>query len=102
MQDLVKDNGQVYFINYLKLQEDRPARARAQAAFVLAVICDSHPRGQLLCAQANLLDTLLSLLAAPGNTLLQGQRHFGTPEVGLLVKWLCLCLGKLVHGIAQV
>ena len=101
-QDLVKDNGQLYFINYLNLQEERPSAACAQAVFVLAVICDGHLRGQLLCAQAGLLGTLLRLLAAPGNGPLQGQRDLHAPGAGLLVKWLCLCLGKLSQDMPEV
>ena len=58
-QDLVKDNGHTYFVNYLALREERPARSCAQACFVLAIICDSHPRGCPLCHQANLLKVLL-------------------------------------------
>ncbi len=54
--DLVKDNGHLYFIKHLDSHD--PAltpESRAQAAFVLSVICDGHPRGQTLCAQADLL-----------------------------------------------
>ena len=54
--DLVKDNGHLYFIKHLDSYD--PAitpDSRAQAAFVLSVICDGHPRAQQLCAQADLL-----------------------------------------------
>ena len=102
LQDLVKDNGHIYFINYLNLQEERPARSCAQAAFVLATVCESHPRGQVLCAQANLLATLLRLLSAPGNTPLQGHMDFNSRDSGLLVKWLCLCLAKLCQDMPEV
>lgn len=102
LQDLVKDNGHIYFINYLNLQEDRPSRSCAQACFVLTVVCESHPRGQALCAQANMLSTLLRLLSTPGNTPLQGQVNFASRDTGLLVKWLCLCLGKLCQNMAEV
>jgi len=57
-QDLVKDNGHTYFVNYLALREERPARSCAQACFVLAIICDSHPRGCNLCHQAGFLKVL--------------------------------------------
>ena len=98
----MKDNGHIYFVNYLNLQEDRPSRSCAQAAFVLAVVCDSHPRGQALCQQANLLSTLLRLLSAPGNSPVHGHMDFNSRDTGLLVKWLCLCLGKLCHNMAEV
>jgi regulator-associated protein of mTOR len=54
--DLVKDNGHLYFLKYLETPE--PAidnHNRAQAVFVLAVVCDHHPKGQALCAAASLL-----------------------------------------------
>ena len=54
--DLVKDNGHLYFLKYLDSPEPSiDNNARAQAAFVLAVVCDGHSKGQLLCAAANLL-----------------------------------------------
>jgi hypothetical protein len=101
-QDLVKDNGHTYFINYLGLHEERPARSCAQACFVLAIICDSHPRGQLLCYQAGFLRVLVDLLSAPVNCLPAEQKDYINPDTGLLVKWLCLCLGKLVQGMPEV
>jgi hypothetical protein len=62
--DLVKDGGHHYFIKYLEGTEPGiSADSRAQAAFVLAVICDGYPRGRLLCAEQGLLPKLLSLLA---------------------------------------
>ena len=46
--DLVKDNGHTYFIKYLDSAPVADGAAdlnsRAQAAFVLAAVCDSHPR----------------------------------------------------------
>jgi regulator-associated protein of mTOR len=54
--DLVKDNGHLYFLKYLDAPEPSiDNNARAQAAFVLAVVCDGHSKGQALCAAANLL-----------------------------------------------
>lgn len=62
--DLVKDGGHQYFIKYLEGAEPGiSADSRAQAAFVLAVICDGYPRGRMLCAEQGLLPKLLSLLA---------------------------------------
>ena len=60
----MKDGGHQYFIKYLEGGEAGiSADSRAQAAFVLAVICDGYPRGRLLCAEQGLLPKLLSLLA---------------------------------------
>jgi regulator-associated protein of mTOR len=54
--DLVKDNGHLYFLKYLDSPEPGiDNHNRAQAAFVLAVVCDHHAKGQALCAAANLL-----------------------------------------------
>lgn len=61
--DLVKDGGHHYFIKYLEGGEGISPDSRAQAAFVLAVICDGYSRGRLLCAEQGLLPKLLGLLA---------------------------------------
>jgi hypothetical protein len=43
--DLVKDGGHLYFITYLNAGEGGiELSSRAQAAFVLAAICDHHPK----------------------------------------------------------
>jgi regulator-associated protein of mTOR len=63
--DLVKDGGHHYFISSLDVAEPgMSADSRAQAAFVLAVICDGHRRGRLVCAEQGLLQKLLSLLSS--------------------------------------
>eukprot|EP00879_Flechtneria_rotunda_P025640 GHRR01027269.1.p2 GENE.GHRR01027269.1~~GHRR01027269.1.p2 ORF type:complete len:330 (+),score=103.75 GHRR01027269.1:1573-2562(+) len=60
--DLVKDNGHLYFLKYLDAPEPTiDNHNRAQAVFVLAVVCDQHPKGQALCAAANLLQVSLGL-----------------------------------------
>jgi hypothetical protein len=54
--DLVKDGGHLYFIKHLESRDPGISpESRAQAAFVLAAICNRHSKGQLLCAQAGLL-----------------------------------------------
>lgn len=63
--DLVKDGGHHYFISSLDVAEPgMSADSRAQAAFVLAVICDGHRRGRSVCAEQGLLQKLLSLLSS--------------------------------------
>lgn len=43
--DLIKDNGDIYFIRFLDSSEpSADAVSRAQATFVLSVICDGHPK----------------------------------------------------------
>jgi regulator-associated protein of mTOR len=60
--DLVKDNGHLYFLKYLDSPEPGiDNHNRAQAAFVLAVVCDHHAKGQALCAAANLLQVCMGL-----------------------------------------
>ena len=61
----MKDGGHHYFISSLDVAEPgMSADSRAQAAFVLAVICDGHRRGRLVCAEQGLLQKLLSLLTS--------------------------------------
>lgn len=97
----MKDSGQLYFVAQLESRDpDMTADSRAQAAFVLAVICDGHPRGQLLCAHASLLPVATQQLRiaraaaeAPGPT---------RATANLLLKWLCLCIGKLCEDMPEV
>lgn len=96
--DLVKDSGQQYFIQYLDSNDSTSSTdSRAQAAFVLAVICDGHPRGQSLCAGAGLLGVCLSHLRQSVASL-----HTNSARPLLLIKWLCLCLGKLCEDMPEV
>lgn len=96
--DLVKDSGQQYFIQYLDSNDSTSSTdSRAQAAFVLAVICDGHPRGQTLCAGAGLLGVCLNHLRQSMASL-----HKGSAKPLLLIKWLCLCLGKLCEDMPEV
>ena len=61
----MKDGGHHYFISSLDVNEPGMSPdSRAQAAFVLAVICDRHKRGRLVCAEHGLLQKLLSLLSS--------------------------------------
>ena len=56
--DLVKDSGHTYFIRFLDAP-NIPAEERAMAAFVLASVCDNHPKGQSAC-----LKVVLSMLCS--------------------------------------
>ncbi len=54
--DLIKDNGHAYFTKHLESRDPTvSAESRAQAAFVLGAICNGHPKGQMLCAHAGLM-----------------------------------------------
>eukprot|EP00249_Psilotum_nudum_P023321 c28829_g1_i1 orf=818-4927(+) len=90
--DLVKDGGHQYFIKFLD-SPDVYAEQRAMAAFVLAVIVDSHRRGQEACVQAGLISICLRHIQNSSNAEVQ-------PEP-LLLQWLCLCLGKLWDGFPE-
>lgn len=100
--DLVKDGGQQYFIHYLDSNDSTSSTdSRAQAAFVLAVICDGHPRGQSLAAGAGLLSVCLSHLRH-SMAGLKSQPSQAAASPLLLIKWLCLCLGKLCQDMPEV
>jgi regulator-associated protein of mTOR len=77
--DLVKENGQHYFINVLS-NPKISASQRAQAAFILSVICNQCRAGQTACLSARLLQICLSQL---------------TESDPLLRRWVVLALAKL-------
>ena len=86
---MVKDNGHQYFIKFLD-SPDIHAEQQAMAAFVLTVIVDGHRRGQEECLQCGLVSICLQHIQTWLST--DGQRDT------MLLKWLCLCLGKLWEG----
>eukprot|EP00798_Chlamydomonas_sp_ICE-L_P024029 gene24029-9606_t len=97
--DLVKDSGHLYFIKYLDTIDGQvDLYSRAQAAFILSVVCDTHPKGQAMCASSNLLMVLLKWL----RSMFPPQVPFDSPGHALLLKWLCLCLGKLCQDMPEV
>jgi regulator-associated protein of mTOR len=84
---------------------------RAMAAFVLATIAESNPKGQLVCHQSNLLAvcamSLQHLLhdAPRSDDAAQGVcRTVEAWDAGteLLAKWLCLCLGNLWSQFPEI
>lgn len=86
--DLVKDGGHAYFARFLDTP-NTPSEERAMAAFVLTAVCDNHKKGQQACASSGVLRICLQHLPnAAGPT--------GSP---LLVRWLCLCMGKLWENV---
>lgn len=96
--DLVKDSGHQYFIRHLEANQDTgavPVSSKAQAAFVLAVICDDHPRGQRLCAEAGMLQACLQQLP-------EAQRVAQAEGDTLLLQWLLLAIGKLCENSVEV
>ena len=84
--DLVKDGGHAYFARFLDAP-DTPSEERAMAAFVLSAVCDGHPKGQAVCAASGVAGICLARLAEAASL-----GPSGSPS---LVRWLCLCLGKL-------
>jgi regulator-associated protein of mTOR len=94
--DLVKDGGHEYFIKFLKSSaENIYPEQQAMAAFVLAVIVDEHPAGQVPCIQAGLVGICLMRIQAAAASSSGGAEGHAEP---LLLQWLCLCLGKLWDG----
>ena len=87
--DLVKDSGHTYFIRFLDAP-NIPAEERAMAAFVLASVCDNHPKGQSVCLKV-VLSMLCSRISRE-RAILEVRERATSP---LLAKWLCLCLAKL-------
>lgn len=77
--DLVKDNGQHYFVSVLA-NPKVPADERHQAAFVLSVICNNCRPGQSACLNARLLQTCLANL---------------NNSDAMLRRWCVFCLAKL-------
>lgn len=77
--DLVKDNGQFYFINVLA-NTRIPANQRTQAAFIISVVCNNCRPGQSACLNARLLQICLSQLNEPDS---------------MLRRWVVFALAKL-------
>eukprot|EP00884_Botryococcus_braunii_P022981 jgi/Botrbrau1/9367/Bobra.354_2s0022.1 len=93
--DLVKDHGYIYFIKYLESADPSILPdSRAQAAFVLATVCEGNVKGQALCMAANLVHVLCNRLIQAVGALQQG----GSP---LFTRWLCLCLGQLIQDLPE-
>ncbi|KAL4421494.1 hypothetical protein ABPG75_010785 [Micractinium tetrahymenae] len=109
--DLVKDGGHLYFIKHLESRDRGVSpESRAQAAFVLAAICNQHPKGQLLCAQAGLLQVsmgqlpaaLAVLATAVDADLASSAPGSSAKSMALLVRWLLLCAGKLCENAPDI
>ena len=63
-EDLVKANGNLFFIQVLA-DKSMDVEHRIQAAFVLSVIMHEFPKGQRFCQQNNLIEICSSLLNYP-------------------------------------
>jgi len=103
--DLIKDGGYLYFIKQLESDDpDIGPESRAQAAFILAAICKNNPKGQLLCAQAGLVQICLDHLPATVTALASAERSGSETrrKLGTLVKWLMICFGQLCEDIEEI
>jgi len=95
--DLVKDNGHMYFIKFLESSDMAITdSSRAMAAFVLAVICDGHHKGQICCASNGLLSACISRLPVASDAPAAAAR---SPA---LIKWVLLCLAKQCENMADI
>ncbi|KAF8983243.1 hypothetical protein BGZ46_010615 [Entomortierella lignicola] len=82
--DLLKDNGFVYFVGILGVNAGMPLRNvsehRAMCAFILATFCRDFPQGQHACLKQQVIQYCLTHVA-DGDHLLR--------------QWACLCIGQL-------
>ncbi|KAG0033280.1 hypothetical protein BGZ81_008865 [Podila clonocystis] len=82
--DLLKDNGFVYFVGILGVNAGMPLRNvsehRAMCAFILATFCKDYPQGQQACLKQQVIPYCL--------THISDSDH-------LLRQWACLCIGQL-------
>ncbi|KAG0349502.1 hypothetical protein BG004_005164 [Podila humilis] len=82
--DLLKDNGFVYFVGILGVNAGMPLRNvsehRAMCAFILATFCRDFPQGQQACLKQQVIPFCL--------THISDSDH-------LLRQWACLCIGQL-------
>ncbi|KAF9166795.1 hypothetical protein DFQ26_006890 [Actinomortierella ambigua] len=82
--DLLKDNGFVYFVGILGIHAGMPLRNisehRAMCAFILATFCREFPQGQQACLKKHVIALCLTHLGASDH---------------LLRQWACLCIGQL-------
>ncbi|KAF9107970.1 hypothetical protein BGX27_008521 [Mortierella sp. AM989] len=82
--DLLKDNGFVYFVGILGVNAGMPLRNvsehRAMCAFILATFCRDFPQGQQACLKQQVIQYCLTHVADNDH---------------LLRQWACLCIGQL-------
>ena len=103
--DLIKDGGHLYFIKQLDSSQQEAgvgAESRAQAAFVLSAICNGHSKGQLLCAQAGLVQVCASQLPVALAAAEATSDPAKARDEMLLAKWLVLCIGKVCEDMPDL
>jgi len=102
--DLTKDGGYMYFIKHIESEDpDIVPESRAQAAFVLSAICKKNRKGQLLCAQAGLLQICRSQIPETA-TQMANPNEIGsdrTQQLEMLLKWLVICAGQVCEDVPE-
>jgi regulator-associated protein of mTOR len=83
--DLLKDNGFLYFVNILASNANMPpipniSEHRAMCCFILSVFCHDFKQGQQACLKANLLASCA--------------QHLSDPDP-LLRQWAAICIAEL-------
>lgn len=83
--ELLKDNGFLYFVNILASNANMPAipnisEHRAMCCFILSVFCHDFRQGQQACAKANLIASC--------------SQHLGDADP-LLRQWSAICVAEL-------
>jgi len=84
--DLVKAEGHLFFIKSLQ-NTQLPDQDRIRSAFILAIIMDDFPQGQVCCFNAKLVPICISLL---------------THQNSILRRWALICLGKLCENNPEI
>jgi len=102
--DLTKDGGYMYFIKHLESDDPEIVpESRAQAAFVLSAICKKNRKGQLLCAQAGLLQICRAQIPETA-TEMANPSQIGsdrTQQLEILLKWLVICAGQVCEDVVE-
>lgn len=102
--DLTKDGGYMYFIKHLESEDvDIVPESKAQAAFVLSAICQKNRKGQLLCAQAGLLQICRAKIPTTFNEMVNTS-HTGSDrsrQLEMLLKWLVICAGHVCEDVPE-
>lgn len=91
--ELVKEKRYWYFLKFLDTCTGS-YDLRSNAAFIMSVICDRHPRGQEACLEGNLPLICIRQLSSENADENDTQKWN-------MWRWICICLGKLCENNSQ-
>ena len=114
LQDIVKDNGQPYFLGVLRAPLDDAGAGgepitlstHAECVFVLTMLCDGFALGQQRCYDAGFMEAVVNVIHEQLRATLEAQQAPGRApnwkeavyDNLLLLAWSLLALGKLCDG----